>query len=88
MLPESHRSPTQPAQRTVYLLIAGFIPGQLIAPERAIGPRQSAMNRATMPKTAVNEDRKSRRRENEIRAAIYSSPPAPSHNAVFTKDCD
>lgn len=56
VLPDANYFPALRSQSPIHELVAGLVGGNFLPPEGGVVFRFGAVNRAAVPKTAVNED--------------------------------
>lgn len=88
MLPEAEDAPARAAEGACNAGVAGAIGGNLGGPEGGVIFGLRAVLGATVPETAVDEDREFQGGENEIRFAENRLMTSPADNAVFSEDLD
>lgn len=88
MLPDAHDAPAGLPQKPEHLPVALDIPRNLFTPEGGIVLRFGGMLGASMPETAIHENRNAVGAKDKIGFAIQRVIPPPAGDFVSAEDLD
>jgi len=86
VFPNPNNPPAEFAQLAVYAMVAGLVRGKFLFPKNTVASGNFAMFRATMPETAIHENRQSVPPKKKIRFAENLLIPPPAADVVLAED--